>query len=86
MLITTNYNADYNQILQSDRDHLLRFVGGLNTRKQIQDGRRPLSWKIDKWSIGTKFGTRHTSSHVTNCISVSQLLSALKVLDDNRTL
>jgi len=37
-----------NQILHSDKDHQMPFVGGPNTRITNQDGGRPPSWKNKK--------------------------------------
>ena len=45
-----NCCIDSNQILHSDKDHQMPFVGGPNTHtQQIQDGGRPPSWK--NWKI-----------------------------------
>jgi len=45
-----NYCIDSNQILHSDKDQQVPFVGGPNTQ-QIRDGGRPPFWKNHKIAI-----------------------------------
>ena len=58
-----NYCIDSNEILHSDKDHQMTFVGGTNThhRSKIADGRHLEKWNnrhisAPVWPIGTKCG------------------------------
>ena len=74
-----NYCIDSSQILHSDKDHQMPFVGGPTNVLQIQDGGRPPSWKNQKIATFQPQFERFWRNLACRCSSTSRPFRPLKI-------